>query len=226
MSQETEPQNTELWLIRHGESESNRNGEFQGWGATPLSPLGRAQAARLADYLRSRHAFDALYSSDLVRAAETAEYLQQALGLPLRTDERLRELDFGEWSGRTFEEIRERYEAEWTNPPRFDPSERRGGGESFYELQARVVPALNEIALRHAGENVLIVCHGGPIRVYLAHLLGAPLSEMWHMTIANTGISRVRPLEHIFSSSGRPGKVLTLNDVGHLVDLEVAEETD
>lgn len=215
-------QETELWLIRHGESTSNRDGQFQGWGQSPLSPLGQAQAARLAEYLHGR-GFHALYSSDLARAVETAEPASKRLDLRLRLDERLRELDFGQWSGLTAGEIAEQFPNEWRAQPRFDPARRRGGGESFYDLQARVVPALTEITHDHPGERVLIVSHGGVIRAYVAHLLGIPLNEMWHMTIDNTAITRVQPYAPVFDSDSRPGKVLSLNETHHLDGFEFRE---
>ena len=216
-------QKTELWLIRHGESTSNRDGQFQGWGQSPLSPLGQAQAARLAEYLHGRR-FHALYSSDLARAKETAKYLSATLDVLMQKDEQLRELDFGDWSGLTANEIAEQYPEEWTEQPRFDPARRRGGGESFYDLQARVVPALTKISQRHPGERVLVVSHGGVIRAYVAHLLGIPLSEMWHMTIDNTAVTRVQPYAPVFDSDSRPGKVLSLNETHHLDGFEFAEE--
>lgn len=216
-------QETELWLIRHGESTSNRDGQFQGWGQSPLSPMGQAQAARLADYLHGR-GFQALYSSDLARAVETAEPVSRRLDLMLRHDKRLRELDFGHWTGLTGDEIAEQFPEEWRERPRFDPARRRGGGESFYDLQARAVPALTEIAQAHPGQRVLVVSHGGVIRAYVAHLLGIPLSEMWHMALENTAITRVRPYQPAFDSDSRPGKVLTLNESHHLDGFEFTEE--
>lgn len=152
---------TTLILVRHGETDWNAQHRWQGHSDTELNDAGREQARRLADELER---VDALYSSDLARARETAEILAGTIGLEVRFDPRLRERGFGAWEGLTAEEIESSF-----------PDEQRrwlagiGAGahdaEQFEAFAARVGSFIEEIALRHPDEEVLVVAHGGTIRV-------------------------------------------------------------
>lgn len=222
---------TELWLIRHAESIGNRDGWYQGQDDPPLTPRGHQEARRLAARLRGQllsceEALQkapgvVLYCSDLVRAMETAQYVAHALDLPFYEDERLRELDLGRWEGLTSAEIAERYPEEWrVYCETFDPTFPRGGGESYAEAQQRIVPAIEEIARRHAGDTVLLLFHGGVMRTYLAHVLGLPLEHTWRLPLRNTAISRVRPFASSrYNEISPPGLVLAVNDAAHLEQL-------
>ena len=151
---------TELLLVRHGETDWNREGRWQGHADPPLNDAGRAQARALGKTLANERV-DAIYTSDLRRAAETAEILGAALGRPVTSDPDLREIDVGSWSGLTRDEVAERY-------PDWDAHD----GESRDALQARVVGAVRRIARRHPGGRVLIVTHGGSIRSLERHVNG------------------------------------------------------
>lgn len=214
------PQMTELWLIRHGESEGNASGTIQGHNDSPLSQLGRRQAAALAERMRREGRFDAIYSSDLARARQTARPTAEVLGLPLNEIVGLREIDLGLWSGLTRTEIERRFPDEWARWKRFDTQLRRGGAESYADLQARIVAVVEEIVARHRGERVILVFHAGAIKSYLAYVLRLPLSEMWRLDISNASISRVR-MDTAFVDPDRvaPGRLLTLNDTCHLEGL-------
>jgi broad specificity phosphatase PhoE len=143
---------TTLLLARHGETDWNREGRWQGWADPPLNETGRAQARELADQLRATP-FDAVYSSDLKRARETAEILAAPHRVPVVVDPGLREIDVGSWSGLTREEIRERF-----------PDGNRPDGESHDDHAARTREAVTRIARDHPGERILVVGHGGTIR--------------------------------------------------------------
>jgi broad specificity phosphatase PhoE len=143
---------TTLLLARHGETDWNREGRWQGWADPPLNATGRAQAHRLADELRAI-AFDAVYSSDLRRAHETAAILAAPHGVPVVADVGLREIDIGSWSGLTRAEIAERF-----------PDGRRPDGETHEQHGARVREAVVRIARDHLGDRILLVAHGGTIR--------------------------------------------------------------
>ena len=138
---------TTLLLARHGETDWNREGRWQGWADPALNETGRAQARQLAEQLRSMP-FDAVYSSDLRRASETAEIVAAGKNLPVVLDERLREIHVGSWQGRTHEELAG---AAWD-------------GETYEEHRLRVVAALLEIARAHRHQCVLVVAHGGTLR--------------------------------------------------------------
>ncbi|HEY4349353.1 MAG TPA: histidine phosphatase family protein [Gaiellaceae bacterium] len=152
---------TTLLLARHGQTAWNLERRWQGHADPPLNDTGLAQARALADALGDA-GIDAIYSSDLLRARQTAEIVGARVGLEVDVDERLREVDVGEWSGLTTAEVSLRYP---------DGHRRRlsGGtgwkqGESYEALSARVVVALDDIAARHPAERVLVVTHGGALR--------------------------------------------------------------
>lgn len=212
---------TELWLIRHGESRGNASGTVQGHNDSPLSKLGRRQAAALAERLRREGHFDAIYSSDLARARQTARPSAEILRLPLNEIVGLREIDLGLWSGLTHTEIERRFPDEWTAWKRFDTHVRRGGAESYADLQARIAAVVEMIIARHPGERVILVFHAGALKSYLAYVLHLPLGEMWRLEIENASISRVRlDTAFIDPTAVAVGRLLTLNDTCHLDGLQ------
>jgi broad specificity phosphatase PhoE len=159
-----------LLLTRHGETEWNATHRWQGFTGPPLNELGRQQAEELAERL-ARIDIDAIYSSDTIRAADTAEIVAARLGLDVRKDARLREVNFGEWEGLTRQEINERYAgafSEWDACKLAAPT----GGETDLRMAERVLEALSEIARNHIDQTVLVVTSGGPIRAVQAHAQG------------------------------------------------------
>jgi broad specificity phosphatase PhoE len=165
---------TTLYLARHGESDWNVERRWQGNADRPLTDLGRRQAGQLAERLASTP-LDAVYSSDLRRARETAEAVARRQGLEVRTLAALREVDVGSWSGLTREEVEERFPAAFA-------TWREGGhgwegGEAYEDMAERVVTAVLEIAGSHPGGSVLVVAHGGPIRALHSVALGLDISE-------------------------------------------------
>lgn len=153
---------TTFILVRHGETDWNRDGIWQGHGDPPLNEVGRRQAVELAERLAGT-AIDALYSSDLRRAYETAEIIAAAKGLEITANPDLREIDVGSWSGLTRAQIEERF-----------PGMERQDGEASDAFDARAVGVLRRIASAHDGHQVLVVTHGGVIRALDRHLSGEP----------------------------------------------------
>jgi broad specificity phosphatase PhoE len=153
-------------LLRHGESEWNAAGRWQGQGDPPLSARGREQAARLAEALVDE-GIEAIFASDLVRAAETAGFVAERLGLAVSSDPRLRELDVGRWSGRTRSEIEADDVADLAAFESGDREARAGGGECRREVAERAMSAIEEIAARHGEGCVAVVAHLGVIRELL-----------------------------------------------------------
>ncbi|MGH3064745.1 MAG: histidine phosphatase family protein [Gaiellaceae bacterium] len=160
---------TTIVLVRHGETDWNREQRYQGHTNTPLNEAGREQARELAGLLRDEP-LSAIYTSPLLRASQTAEILADRLGLESQWLEALREIDVGTWEGRTFDEVKSRY------PERADMDWRSGWkeGETYEELSARVIPALLELGIEHPDESVLAVTHAGPIRAALTFAMGLP----------------------------------------------------
>ena len=182
---------TTILLVRHGETDWNRERRIQGQSDPPLNDMGRDQAHALAQTLGGEE-IDAVYASDLARARETAEILAAELGLPVVVDPELRELDFGPWEGQTVEELEARYpdafgrwvdggQAEWD------------GGETHAAMADRVRQAVRRLAAAHAGGRILLVAHGGPVRVLLmdAEGLAYPQARREFRRIANCDLSRI-----------------------------------
>jgi broad specificity phosphatase PhoE len=181
---------TELLLVRHGETDWNRDRRFQGHADPPLNETGREQAHALAAELTSE-GIELVYTSDLARAVETAEIVAARLGADVRSMRDLREIDVGEWQGLTWQEIEERY-------PDGARSWRARGygwetGETYEELGDRVVAALRRIASDHPEERVLVVGHGGTIRATRAFIegLSVPESRSRSRAIGNCEVFRV-----------------------------------
>ena len=161
---------TRLVLARHGETDWNRVGRWQGHADPPLNETGRRQAAGLADRLAG-DGIAAVYSSDLARARETARTVAHRLGLGVVEDPALREIDVGSWSGLTRAQVAERFPEGYA---RWLEGEIGHDGETREQLAERAVRAARTIAGRHAGETVLVVTHGGVIRALRRHAAGDP----------------------------------------------------
>ena len=173
--------NTELYLIRHGETELNTAGVFYGWTDCGISEKGVMQAEDLADILQEV-SFDAVISSNLCRAVVTAAIVSGCTPDEIRKDERLRELNFGDWEGLHFKEIREKHKNEWekwssdwknTAPPK---------GENFLEFYLRIKSSIEDILSEFKGKRVLIVSHQGTMRVIPMILLGLDVEAYWSFT--------------------------------------------
>jgi phosphoserine phosphatase len=160
---------TTILLARHGESDWNRDRRWQGHADRPLTDLGREQARALADRLAATE-LDAVYSSDLERARETAAIVAESHQLPVNELSDLREVDVGSWSGLTRAEAEERFPnafRRWT-----EGEEGWDDGETYEQLSERVIGAVLAIAARHPRDRVLLVAHGGSIRAVHAAALG------------------------------------------------------
>ncbi len=168
---------TKLYFIRHGESAMNRENRFAGNTDTPLTALGREQAARTAAYLTDVP-FTAVYASSLSRAFETGSILAAPHGLPVQPCDGLREINAGVWEGLPYETIYARYEADFRIWIEQIGLAACTGGESVAQLQQRVRRAVETIARRHSGESVCIATHATPIRAMECVWRGLPLSAM------------------------------------------------
>jgi 2,3-bisphosphoglycerate-dependent phosphoglycerate mutase len=160
---------TTLLLVRHGETDWNREARWQGHSNTSLNARGREQAQELADELTEQ--IDVVYSSDLARARETAEIVARRLGLDVRLDPRLRERGFGSWEGLTRSEIEER-DAEGLARWRAGEGPGAHDAERFDAFAERMRGFLQDVLDRHPGESVLVIAHGGSIRVIHALATG------------------------------------------------------
>ena len=181
---------TRLILIRHAEPDTSAHGRCYGSLDVELSPEGRSHADALGAALSS-FGVHVLYSSPLRRALETARLIGAHLGLEPRVRPDLRELDFGELEGRTYEEIAANKPALWRTWMETPTAVSFPGGESYADLRARVANALEEIRAKHSGSVVALVAHGGVNRALLAPALGLRDDEIFAIPQNYGGVSVV-----------------------------------
>jgi broad specificity phosphatase PhoE len=177
---------TRIYLIRHGETQWNVEGRYQGQADPPLNARGRAQAEQLGRQLRSQ-GLARLISSPLLRALQTAEILARILKLPVETEERLVEIHQGDWQTRLRSEIESRYPelfASWEADPW---SVTPPGGESLRQVQARVHAAVDEILARYPGERSGVVLHRIPIALLKMRYQGLDPDSIRQLNLPNAG---------------------------------------
>ncbi len=179
-----------VYLIRHGQTEWNASGRWQGFEDTTLDQAGLAQANRLANYLSERP-IRAIYSSDLQRAALTAQQVAQALNADIRYDSRLRELNVGLFQGLTLAEMQARYPAEYAAMNADHMHFVMPQGESRQQLQERAYAAWQEIVENTAGPEIALVSHGGTIKMLLMRLFASDSPAISRVRLENTSITTV-----------------------------------
>lgn len=169
---------TRLCLIRHGQTDWNLEGRYQGQSDVPLNQNGLVQAESLIENLDGR-TFAAIYSSDLTRARQTAEPIAKRLGIQVRLEPRLREINQGEWEGVLVEDIKARYAEIWSQRTVDPASVRPPGGETVGEVAERVHAALDDIARLHPGGIVLVVSHGLSIATAICRAQNIPVGQAY-----------------------------------------------
>ena len=203
---------TRVLLVRHGESRGNAERRFGGHSPTPLSELGHRQAEATARAL-SNERVTAIYSSDLLRAVQTAEPLARATGLEVARTAALRERSVGLMEGLTFEEAAAAHPEEYAALLRRDFEHVLTGGESYRQLLDRAAAELDRAVERHRGGTVALFSHTGTICILALHLMGAldapALRPVW-LSSSNCGITRFE-----LHSDGFV-RVSALNDTRHL----------
>lgn len=181
---------------------------FQGHSDVELAPEGVHQAHLLAAHFPVEH-IDAVYSSDLRRARTTAEIIRDKFGVEMYLTKKLREASYGQWEGRSFEELAlahpNEFKTFFLDPDKYTPE----GGEKFSDVQARAMEALYEIIRAHHNQTVVGVTHGGVLRTIIAAVLSMPLKKMWALKQFNTAVNIFRVDEGGFS-------VELINSIAHL----------
>ena len=179
-------QETQIYFLRHGQTDNNREGRMQGRVDIPLNETGRAQARCAAQRLKSI-SFDAVYSSPLRRAVETAQIVT---GLPtqeINIEPRAIELGFGIWDNRLHAELEketEQFDILWDETDKYVPPQ---GAEPLEDLMTRVHAMLQELAARHAGGRILGTPHGGVQQAVFTIVERRPLRDMWKNFLGNCG---------------------------------------
>lgn len=207
---------TTILLARHGESDWNAERRWQGHADRPLTERGREQARALAERLADIE-LDAVYSSDLRRARDTATAIAETKGLEVRALAELREVDVGSWSGLTRLEAKERFPDDYDRW--LDGGHGWPDGETYEQMTERILGAIGRIVEQHLGERVLVVAHGGPIRAIHATALGMDVSAY----------RRIRPVEPnarlsaVCSEDGRLTRVCRGGEIEELLAEEQLE---
>ena len=183
---------TTLCFVRHGESRANVEKVFTGQTDVPLSGRGMRQAEELKERLLSLRP-DAFFSSDLLRAVQTVTPAAEALGLAVRPEKGLREIDGGLWEGKPFGTIARAYPEDYARWTENIGLARCTGGESLEEVQARGLAAVLRIAQENDGKTVVLATHAAMIRALTCAFRGLPLSEMQRIPfVPNASLSTVR----------------------------------
>lgn len=204
------PSSTLILLVRHGQTPTTGKvlpGRAPG---LHLADAGRAQADAVAGRIAALKKIDAVYASPLERARETAAPIARATGHRVRTHKGLLECDFGDWTGAELSSLMKK--PEWATVQRAPSTFRFPNGESFTEMQVRIVSALDAIRAAHPGGTVVCVSHADPIKAAVAHALGTHLDLFQRIVIGTCSVSAVA-----WSAFGPI--VLTVNSNGSLADL-------
>lgn len=206
---------TEVFMVRHGQTDSNVGGLFHGATDVPLNAIGLRQAQLVASRIAQLERLDSLHSSPLQRALTTARAIASRTGLEPRLHVDLSEMDFGEAEGLTLATMSETFPdmalrfADIT-----DYDARFPGGESRREFHTRVREALDRIVSDHAGERLVVVAHGGVIASLLAQVLGDDPNDWRRYSIDNCSVT------HLELATHAPVAHL-LNDVVHLEQIDI-----
>lgn len=200
-----------LMLIRHGQTAWNKESRCQGQTDVSLDDLGLRQAQALAERLAEEN-IDAIYSSNLQRAVQTADAIADSKDLLIRKEPGLRETNFGDWEGMTTQEIDNQFGNAWTawkeNPDLSPPQ----GGETPSQVSLRVEEVLKRILKEHAEETIVCVCHGGSARILLSLALDLPHGSYRHFYLNNCSLSEIY-------INGGSATLTLLNDTCHLKHL-------
>ena len=212
-----------LLLARHGQTDWNVAQRFQGQSDVPLNEIGRQQADALADRL-STQPIDIVYCSDLQRALETANIIVRGSGCPsartsqpnLHLDSRLREMNFGEWEGLTYREIKQTDPAALAAWKSDISTTAAPNGETLNQLTARVQSVLNDLHAQHADKTILIVAHGGVLQTLLCLALNLNPTMYWQFHLSPASLSEI--------AFYPPGAIVNfMNDTSHLSPLLLGE---
>jgi len=206
---------TELILIRHGETDWNRELRFQGHIDVPLNDMGHEQARRLGLRLAGEPV-QQLVSSDLMRTQQTAAPAALQLGLEIVTSATLREQNFGIAEGMRADEIQKLHPRAWEDWLQFREDHAMPEGESPRQFHARVIEALGRIAVEHAGRNVLVVTHGGVLDMVWRTVRGLGLNGPRQSDIPNAGFNRIRIAD---AAAPEQIEIVDWADTRHLADL-------
>ncbi len=197
---------THIYLLRHGETQGGSR--YNGSTDVALSERGWSQMQATVE---TEDCWDRVISSPLSRCAHFAQSLQKQNNIPLQLDERIREIHFGVWEGKTAAEVFEtdgdaltRY---WQDPVQHTPIE----GEALKDFEARVLSFWQEVIARYHGEKILLIAHGGVIRLLLCHILQRPLQRIFDFEVVHASLHHIR-VEHTLQNTTHTAFIETAID--------------
>lgn len=179
---------TRITLVRHGETEWNVSGRWQGHADAPLTAHGEAQAKALGERFRKAK-FDSCYTSDLGRAVHTSRLIGAPSALHFETDERLRERDLGIMQGLTTEEMLEQCPDAYESFRNKGPDYLIPEGESFRQFSERCISVIEDFSDRHVGQSLLAVTHGGVLGAIFRHVIGLSLDSPRRYALLNCSVN-------------------------------------
>jgi len=199
---------TQLCIVRHGETAWNAEHRVQGQLDVPLNAVGHAQALAASRVL-AQEKFDVIYSSDLQRARQTAAPTAELLALPVILDEALRERHYGIFERLTYADVQVKFPEDYARFAARDPDYAFRTGESLKDFSARSIAVISKIVRENQGKRVLVFTHGGVLDKLYRHVTGLPLSAERDFGIPNCGINRL-------SSKAGAWRMECWADVAHL----------
>lgn len=204
-----------LLLVRHGQTAWSAERRYQGSTDVPLNDTGLRQAAALGRHF-SGQKIDAIYSSNLQRALQTASAISETTGVAIVPEPRFRETSFGLWEGKTYSELQTQW-AEHLIAWRLDPmTNTPPDGESLAQLLERAGDGIEAIARKHHDETVMIVAHGGVLRAVICYALSLPSAAFWRIELGSASISEL----HLY---GDTTTISLLNDRHSLGNMAVEQ---
>ena len=207
---------TKVILIRHGETEWNLSGRWQGHADSPLSPRGVSQAVALGEKM-SKESLDHFYTSDLERAQHTSRLVGEPSGWVANPVEYLRERDLGVLEGLTTDEMLQKHPSEYQSFRNDGPDYQVPGGESFRQFCDRCSQALEEVSARHPGERIGLVTHGGFLGAIFRYVLKIPLDAERNYVLLNCSINRLEKTD-------KGWNLVSWGDIAHLDGLDSLDD--
>ena len=206
---------TTIFLVRHGEVAGNHGDApvFVGWTDLALNERGEKQALQVGDFLKDE-SISAVYSSDLQRAAKTAERIAEKHNLKVRTNAALREVNYGKWEGLSQADLHREYSQAWSARQQNPWNVAAIGGENYAQMWERFFPVWKDLLQKHEGEKLVLVGHNGLLRMLVCFLSGAPFENFKRFHVSNGGVSRVE----IEQNNDNLERIVlkTVNETSHL----------
>ncbi len=199
----------QIILVRHGQTEWNRIERFRGQADVPLNQTGLAQAEATGQRIADEWQPTAIYAGPLSRTMRTAEAVGACCHLPVSAEQRLVDINYGEWQGLTPDEVRERWPEElsaWYNAPHLA---RIPNGETLENLRIRAMSAVNDLVARHLDQTIVLVSHTVVNRIILLGVLGLGNDRFWRLRQDTCAINVFEVENGVFT-------LVTMNDTGHL----------